>query len=228
LYGGAAATGYSSLAYPGNSNNGLGVELGIPAGRGNTLRLSLMRIQGNSNSTITGATTVFGEAYSAGDYLNANYTLNAAKLSWDYLSYTWEKSPGSIHLKTLYEMQWASIGTNVFAPFAPVTTDTSSGNTDTNTVHGSRTVFLPTFGMELEQAMGTHFRWEVKGSGFGIPHRSVIWDAEASIAVRLGPVELLGGGMAYHVKTSTQDSEYFSDTLSGPYVGLRYYLTGRR
>jgi hypothetical protein len=99
-----------------------------------------------------------------------------------------------------------------------------TGSTDTNTAVGSKNIFLPTFGLELEQALGRHFRWEAKGSGFGFPHHSNMWDAQALIAIRFGGLELIGGEKAYHFKSSAQGNEYFSDTLSGPFVALRYYF----
>ncbi len=223
LYGGKdALTPFQNLDYPGNSNRPLGAEIGIPTGHSNTLRISYFRAQGNANTTATQNLNLFGEAFSTGDYLTSNYLVQNAKVSWDYLSYTWRPSAGHIHLKTLWEFQYVDIGTNIWAPFKPPTTD-ASGNVDTNTASGSKTVFYPTFGMELESMLGKYFRWEIKGSGFGIPHHGDIWDAQGTIAVRLGPVEILGGEKAYHFKTSPQSEQYFVQTLYGAYVGIRYY-----
>jgi hypothetical protein len=227
LRGGADALSFGGLDYPGNSDYGLGAEIGIPTGHSNTLRFSYFRVLGNANSTPTQSVTLFGEPYDAGDYLAAHYNVQSAKLSWDYLSYTWRKAPGNIHFKTLYELQFTTIGTNIVAPFKPVTTD-SSGNVNDNTASGSEHVFLPTVGVEFEQSFGGKFRWEVKGSGFGIPHHSVIWDAQADIAVRLSKFELIAGEKAYHFKTSPQAEQYFTDTLSGVFVGLRYYVGNGR
>lgn len=228
LGGGAQATTFSSVDYPGNSNSGIGGEFAIPTGHSNTLRISFFRIQGNANQLLTQASTVYGEPYDLGDYLAQNYTLQSAKISWDYLSYTWRKAPGNVHFKTLYEVQWTNISTNISAPFKTPTTD-SSGNTDYNTGSGSQSVILPTLGVELEQAIHHNFRWEAKISGFGIPHHSNIWDAQADIAVRIRKFELIAGEKAYHFETSAQASQYFTDTLSGVFVGIRYYLgSGRR
>ncbi len=226
LHGGAAATSFESIGYSGHANPGIGGEIAIPAGRSNTLRFSYFRIQGNANSTASQDVTLFGEAYNAGDYLTQNYRLQSAKISWDYLGYTWDKPRGKIRLKTLYEVQYVTISTTIAAPLKAVTTD-SSGNLNSNIANGSKNLIYPTFGLELEQALGSHFRWEVKGSGFGIPHRGDIWDAQANLALRMGEVEFLAGGKAFHFKTSPQSEQYFADTLSGAFVGLRYYW-GRR
>jgi hypothetical protein len=227
LFGGAQAFSYGSLSYPGKSNAGIGAEFSIPTGHSNTLRITYFRVLGNANQTLTQSPTIYSEPYSAGDYLITNYKIQSAKLSWDYLSYTWRKAPGNIHFKTLYELQYTTISTNVSAPFLPVLTD-SSGNTNDNTATGSQNIVLPTVGAELEQAIHHRLRWEIKASGFGIPHHSVIWDAQANIALRIQKFELIAGEKAYHFKTSPQAAQYFSDTLDGVFVGIRYYLGSPR
>jgi hypothetical protein len=103
----------------------------------------------------------------------------------------------------------------------------SSGNTDYNTANGSKRLFYPSLGLELEEALGRHFRWEVKGSGFGIPHHANIWDAQADLVLRVRDFEVLAGEKAFHFETSPKADEYFTDTLSGAFVGLRYYFGNR-
>jgi hypothetical protein len=222
LHGGKVATTFESLDYPGNSNRPLGGEIGIPTGHSNTLRISYFRVQGNANSTAGQDVFLFGEGFKAGDYLSANYLVQSAKISWDYLSYTWHKPHTNIRLKTLYELQYVNIGTNIAAPFKAPTSD-ANGNVDTNMATGTKTLFYPTVGMALGSMLGKHFRWEIRGSGFGLPHRANIWDAQGTIAFRFGPVEILGGEKAYHFKTSPQSEQYFVQTLQGAYVGIRYY-----
>lgn len=226
LYGGAAATFYDNFDFNGTANNAEGAEIGIPAGAQNTLRLSYFRENGNANSTL-GSKYVqyYGETYAPGDYLEAGYMLQNAKISWDYLSYSWYKPSGAIRLKTLYEMQYVTVSGNWYAPFKPVGTN-SSGNYDYNTAHGSNNLFWPSFGLELEQAFNRHLRWEAKASGFAIPHHATLWDAEGSLAFRIGSIEILAGEKAFHFKDSPQDVQYFVDTLQGAYVGLRYYWGG--
>lgn len=222
LRGGATDTAFSDADYPGHANPSVGGEIAIPAGKSNTLRISYFRVQGNANTTETQDATIFGESYVPGDYLVANYRLQSAKISWDYLSYTWYKPSGKIRLKTLYELRYTTVSTNFAAPLKAVTTD-SSGNTDYNTAQGSRNLLEPTFGLEFEEALGHHFRWEAKASGFGVPHRADIWDAEGSVSYRVRQFELLAGEKAFHFKDSPGATQYFTDTLSGAYVGLRYH-----
>lgn len=227
LFGGAQAAAYGSLSYPGKANPSYGAEISIPTGHSNTIRFSYFRTLGNANQTLTQSPTIYTEAYTAGDYLVASYTIQSAKLSWDYLSYTWRKEPGNIHFKTLYELQYTTISTNIGAPFLPTTTD-SSGNVDYNTASGSQSIILPTFGVEFEQSIHHRLRWEAKASGFGIPHHSVIWDAQADLALRIQKFELIAGERAYHFKTSPQAGQFFTDTLDGLFVGVRYYLGSPR
>jgi hypothetical protein len=223
IHGGAAATAIGDFNYTGNANASIGGEIGIPTGHSNTLRFSYFRVQGNTDSTLSKDATIFSEAYTAGDYLNANYLIQGAKISWDYLSYTWHKPVGAIRLKTLYEVQLVNAGVNAYAPFKAVITDTSTGNTDENTAHGTTNLILPTFGFEGEQKVGKYFRWEAKASGFGIPHGGDIWDAEALAAVRVNQFEVICGEKGFHFKSSPKSAQYMVDTLSGVFVGLRYY-----
>jgi hypothetical protein len=227
MRGGAAATTFENQPFAGHSNPGIGGEASIPTGDSNTLRFSYFRVQGNSSITETQNVTVFSEGYSPGDYVTSSYTLQSAKISWDYLSYTWRENPGNIHFKTLYEMQFATISTQFAAPYKAATTD-SSGNVDENTATGAKRIFLPTLGGELEQAIGKGFRWEIKGSGFAIPHHGAIGDAEADIALRINKFELIAGEKFYYFKTSPKAEQYFSDALNGVFAGIRYYLTSAK
>ncbi len=222
LRGGAAATAEGTLGFGGQSKFAYGGQASIPAGPQNSLRLSYFRVQGNANQVLSQNSTIFSEAYNTGDYLNSSYRLQSFKLSWDYLGYTWYLGDAKIRLKTLYELQYDTISVASYAPFKTVSTD-SSGNTDYNTANGSRNLIFPTFGLELEQAFHRRYRWEAKASGFGIPGRAAIADMEGSLVARVRQVELLAGEKFYYFKTSPKSAEYFTDTLSGAYVGIRYY-----
>jgi hypothetical protein len=222
MFAGSQATEYGDLAFVGKSKKPLGFEIGVPAGRANTLRLSYFRVQGNTNSTAGQDETLFAEAYAAGTFLAASNRIQSAKLSWDYLGYTFKNH---VRFKELYEVQWVGASTSISAPLLGTTTD-AAGNTNTNSSSGTKNIFLPTFGGELEQQFNKRLRWEVKGSAFGFPHHAYIWDTQADLAIRVIPaVELFVGGRAYHFKTSPNSDQYFTDTLEGAYVGVRYYLS---
>ena len=126
-------------------------------------------------------------------------------------------------LKSLWEVQYISVKTTVDAPLKEITTD-SSGTPIPNTAAGSRQVILPTFGLAAEYAIAPHVLLRAAASGFGIPYRADIWDAEGTISYRHNKWEILGGVKALHFKTSPQNDEYIAGTLSGGYVGVRWHL----
>jgi hypothetical protein len=225
LDAGKAATAPGLFPYNGHALSGLGAEIGIPAGRSNTLRVSYFRIQGNGNATLAQDATIFGESYTSGEFINATYKIQALKMSWDYLSYSWHKPSTTIRLKTLYEVQYVNTGINMSAPFFTPVSD-ASGNTDYGTANGTKSVILPTFGMAIGSTIGKYFRWDLRGSGFGLPQRSDIADVQGSVAARFGKVELIAGERFFHFKTSPKSDEYISDTLQGVFVGLRFAWKG--
>jgi len=222
LRGGKAALDFENLNYPGNGNYTIGAAINIPVSKSAMLNFSGFQSKASTSTTANQALDLFGTTYAAGDFLTANYTIRNFKLSFQDLLYPFpRKASQKWHLKTLWEVQYTSIKTNVNAPFAP-TTD-SSGNTLVNSVSGSRSVVYPTFGLAGEYHLTRNLVVQVNGSGFAIPHHAVIGDAEGSISYRLRGVELIVADKYYHFKTSTQNAEYFTATLMGPYAALRFY-----
>jgi hypothetical protein len=112
----------------------------------------------------------------------------------------------------LYEVQYVGISSTFDAPADPDATPTS----------GSKTVILPTFGVGLEYHPTHHLRLEIKGSGFAIPHHSDIWDVQAAAVLRYGHFEVFLSEKGYHYKSSPQGDQYFTETLLGPFAGVRY------
>ena len=225
--GGLQATNIGDLQYLGSAKPGIGVEIGIPAGRSNTIRISGFRIQGYSNSVLPKDAIIFSEQFVAGDFINGNYKLQAIKASWDYLSYSWHKPSTTIHLKTLWEAQYITTSMSADAPFVPSSSD-ASGNVDTNTATGSKSVVLPTFGLAVGSSFGKYFRWDVRASGFGFPRRSDIADLSATIALRVSRIEVVAGERYFHFKTSPRSDMYVTDTMQGVYGGLRFVWNGVR
>jgi hypothetical protein len=78
-------------------------------------------------------------------------------------------------------------------------------------------------GVGIEYTMSPHFRIEARGSGFGLPHKGDIGDAEATLAYRRGRIEILGGYRFLHFKTNPKSDQYNVGNLYGPYAGLRFY-----
>src|SRR5205814_8527304 len=124
--------------------------------------------------------------------------------------------------RSLWEVQYVQIKSTIDAPLAP-TTD-SEGNPISTTGQGSRQTVLPTFGIAAEYAIAPHLLLRADASGFGLRHRSEIWDAEGLIAWRRGHLEVVGGGKTFHVKTSPNNTEYLSATVAGAFIGVRWHI----
>ncbi len=207
-----------NLNYTSNPDRAIGGRITIPIGKNGSLRVSYFQTQSTGFATAPTDLNLFGTLITKGDLIATRYRVESFKASYDYLTYFWKRGNAELRLKTLWEVQRVSV-TNEADEFVPNTDGTFSINTAT----GSRHLLYPTFGLGLEHTMSKHFRWEAKGSGFGLPHKGDLADAEASAAFRIGHFELLGGGRLLHFKTSPKSDQYNAGTLYGPYVGIRYY-----
>ena len=188
--------------------------IAIPAGKFNRLEISYFQANGVGNSTAPQNLDLFGATVPADDYLAINYRVRNYKVSWNYL--TWPSPPenAKFRIKTLWEIQYTTIGASVDAPF-----ETSISFTP---AVGSKYIFLPTFGLGGEYVPSKHFRIEGGGSAFGFPHKAELWDAEANAVGRIGHFEIYAGAKIFHFKTSPNADNYFEGTLKGPYAGLRF------
>jgi len=223
LRGGLTATNIGDLQFNNKRDPAMGVEVGVPAGRGNTVRVTVFRTEGFGNVTLKKDAIIFGEPYTAGEFLNATYKTQVIKASWDYLSYTWRKPTATIHLKTLFEAQYITTRFATAAPFVAGSLDTTNNN---NLASGSKSLVLPTLGMALGSQFGKYFRWDVRASGFGIPQRGAIGDVQATVAVRVSKVEVLVGEKLLYFKTSPRTDMYTNNTMQGVYGGLRFVWNG--
>lgn len=213
----SATTTPGNLDFPGDASGSYAITVGLPAGKQNSLRLSYLRTQGAGDTVAASDLALFSVGYTAGDALATRYKLQNVKVSWDFLSYTFQNN---LRVKTLWEGQGTLIETEIDAPLK---------NTDSSSYYatGRKWLLLPTMGLGLGQAVsGGRFRWEAKASGFGIPKRAALFDAEAAGVLRLGRAELLGGYKVLALKTSPRDDAYFRQRLNGPFVGLRWYFDG--
>jgi hypothetical protein len=201
-----------TLDFPGHSKYGLGIVITVPTSHENSLQFTGWRVQGTGN-TILGQESLFNSNNFAPGYpLNTNYKIQDLKLSWNYLTYPYPSNGAKLRVLALFEVQYLSVSTNLDAPLDPNATPTGI----------TKSIILPTLGIGIEYHPSKHTRLELKGSGFVIPHHADIWDAEASVVVRVKRIEAFVGGKAFHFKTSPQADEYFSETLFGPYAGIRY------
>ena len=222
LRGGKAATDFESLDYPGRGKYTPGISLSLPLSRTAMLNLSGFVTKGTSSTTLTQNANLFGTPYTSGDRVSAGYSIKNFKMSFQDLLYPFPRKENQRwRFKTLWEVQYASISTKLNA----LQTSTSGSTTTTveNPASGSRFVVYPTFGLGAEYHLTPNLEFDVSGSGFMIPHRSTIGDADAKLGYRRGSFELLVAGRFYHFRTSATNAEYFKATLWGPYVALRWY-----
>lgn len=224
---GAASTDTNPpfLDFPGKEKGIPEITVSVPAGKGNSIRVSYFRGKGSGNTTLGSATDLFTVGYSTGDYLNTTYTIDNLRASWDFLSYTFLAS--HIRVKTLWEVQYTSIYSDTIAPLKTAVTN-SDGTVNNWEGNGTKRVILPTLGAGFEQALGNHFRWEVEGSGFGIPHRAGTYNGEGALSLRVGHVEASVGAKTFYVKTSAKGDYDYREQLNGGFVRLRWYLERSR
>jgi len=214
MYGGAGnTTGLpGDIRFNGDRKYALVAVGTIPTGHENSLEFTYFRNQGAGSQILAVNSNYFGNNFFAGDQLFTGYTVQSAKVSWNYLTWPYPSNGAKFRVKTLWEVQYV----NISASFnAPADLDTTPGT-------GSKNVILPALGMGVEYHPNRRVRLELKGSGFGIPHHADLWDAQASVVLRFSQLEFFLSYKAYHYKTSPQADQYFSQTLLGPMIGIRY------
>lgn len=217
----ASFTDPSRLEIPGKPKVDPGAEIGIAAGKHNTLRISYFQGKAAGNTTAANDLAVFSQPYSKGDLLATSYKLQNVKVSYEFLTWPYPVESRRFRLKTLWQAQFVSLRSNYDAPLKPATD--SAGNALSYSTQGSKSYFAPTLGLGVAQYVSRNFRLEANASGFGLPHSFNIWDADATIAYRAGRVELRGGVKAFHFHSSAKSDYYVWGTMAGAFVGLRWY-----
>lgn len=201
-----------NLRFNGQKKYSLEADTTIPTGHENSLEVTYFRNQGTGNQIIPIEEDFFGNNFASGDQVFTAYTIQSAKLTWNYLTYPYPSNGAKFRVKTLWEVQFANISGSFTAP-----ADVNASNT-----YGSKNVILPSFGIGLEYHPAKHVRLEWKGTGFAIPHHDVVADTEASAVLRFGRIETFLTAKYYHFKTSPKQDQYFTATLFGPLIGIRY------
>lgn len=223
LIGGVAATTYSTLDNLGKQHpTSEGIEISYPITRTGELHLEGFEAKGDGTQIAPKNTTLFSTAYTAGWSLSTQYQISSAKLYLEDLLHPYKFPVEKFRLKSLWEMQYVGVTGTIDAP--TVTSATTSGTLVSNAVSGNRYIWLPTFGLAAEYAISPHVLLRGAASGFGIPHRAELWDAEGTISYRRSKTwEIRAGYKVLQFKTSPQKDEYYKDFLSGAFVGLRYH-----
>jgi hypothetical protein len=221
LIGGQAATGFETLDHFGKEHFAPGIEVVVPITRTGELHAEGFLAKGDGSQTAPAATTVYSTSYNKGDGLNTQYQITSGKLYLDDLLYPYKFPVSKFRLKSLWEVQYIGVKGTIDAPLKP-TTD-AAGNAVTTTGTGSNNIIFPTFGLAAEYAISPHVLLRADASGFGLPHRAELYDAEGTVSYRRDKLEFRAGVKLLHFKTSPQKEEYVTDTLSGGFIGIRYH-----
>lgn len=174
------------------------------------LRLSYFRTPGHGGINSPTDIKVFGSDFAKGETLSVKYTLQNVKFSYDYLSYPYPPTEHGWRLKTLYEVQYVTIKNDIESP-ATVATKTNW-------------FIYPTLGLGVEKRFSRNVRFEMKGSGFALPSRARLMDAQAHFAIRAGRVEALIGGKVFSFRTTLKKEEFLRATLPGAFLELRWHM----
>jgi hypothetical protein len=222
IIGGKAATGFETLDSLGKDHNTPGVEVSVPVTRTAEIHFEGFLSKGDATQNASVPTTIFATSYNTGDFLSTQYQITSMKLTYDDLLYPFKFPVSKLRFKSLWEVQYLAAEGTIDAPFKANTTD-SSGNLISNSANGTRTIILPTFGGAVEYAIKPQVLLRADASGFGLPHRAELWDAEAFVAYRRNKLEFRGGFKILHFKSSPQIDEYMEGTVQGGFVGVRYH-----
>jgi len=216
---GKQGTGFGDLNFSSKTIPVPGALVSIPVSKSDVLRFAYFQTKGSLTGPVTVNTNLYGGTFVAGDSLTSKYTTQAAKISFESLFYPFPTEGAKLRFKSLWEVQYA----NVKSTFDSTGKDTS-GNATTNSSKGSDYMVLPSLGMAMTYAASSRVHLDIRGSGFWLPHRANLGDAEATSSFRMGPFDLVIGGRFYHFRTSPKKVQYVSATMPGAFVGLRWYF----
>jgi hypothetical protein len=189
------------------------IELSIPITRTGELKFEGSITKGDGTQAAPVDTDLYSTQFYKGDTISSQYQITRAKLYLDDLLFPHKFPVSKFRLKSLWEVQLIKIKSTIDAPLV------AAGETS----QGSQQIVFPTFGLAAEYAVAPHVLFRVAGSGFGLYHKADLWDGEATVSVRRGQWEIVGGGKAFHFKTSPNNLEYVSGTIVGGFVGLRWH-----
>ncbi|MEQ1949594.1 MAG: hypothetical protein ABL995_20550 [Bryobacteraceae bacterium] len=216
----SASSSPGTVDYTSSPKDMVGAMITVPAGKTNAVRVTYLATRNYANGSTFAPTalSLFGTDIGNGDPLAVSYKLTNIKMSYDFLTYFFKRGNTDFRVKTLWEFQYFSVNNSII-DFIPL----SDGTFSPAAFAKDRSIISPTFGVGLEHTISRHVRWEAKASAFALPHRTTLIDSEASVALRFGRIELLGGGKLYHFKSKVQNDNFVSGDVYGPYAGVRFY-----
>ena len=206
-----------------------GGEIGLAMGLHNALRFDYFRSRASGNYTNTADTSVPGQVYPAGTYTTTDWFMQEYRLSFDYLTWPYPVESRRIRLMTLWQFEYLNVRSGFDAPLIPTTDSNGNpligadGNPITYAAGSTKSIFSPMFGLGFKDYFTKHLRFEMNASGFAIPHHWTIYDVDATANIRIGQFEVGFGGKVFHYKTSPQADYYIRNTMSAPFVSLKWF-----
>lgn len=220
LRGGAQATDYETVGDIGPSRGSPGIEGSFPLNKNDLLQLSFFQTMGRGASIASQALSLYGTSFPVGDYLDNQYRVRSAKVSFQDILYPYPNQGAKLRFRTLWEVQYLQVSTRTDAPLD--TTTDSTGYTTYPSSTATHQVFFPTFGASMIYTPLNRLSVELSTSAFGIPHHAYLADSQGAVAYQIGPVQILLGGKFFGFKTSPKGEEYVKGTMAGAMVGLRW------
>jgi hypothetical protein len=214
-------SGLSLFHLPGTPKIVPSAEIGLALGLHNSLSFSYFSTKASGSANAPTPLVLFTQSYTQGDRLATTDKVQEIKLSFAYLTWPYPVESRHFRLRTLWQVHYIAVRSDLDAPVRSVTPD-SSGNLFSYAATGSKSFISPALGLGLTEYASRNFRIELNVAGFDMPHHSAIGDAEALFAYRAGRVEIRLGGRGLYFKTSPQADFYFRGRLIGAYVGLRW------
>jgi len=215
LVTGRGATDYETLDNLGKVHRTPGIEASMPVTRTGTIHIEASETKGTGTQTAVVANDLLTATITAGDILNTQFQTRNVKLYYDDLLYPHKFPVSRLRFKSIWAIDYLGTHININNPY----------NANGETGDGSKNVILPMFGLAAEYALTRHVLFRLEGSGFGVYHRSDIWDASATLTWRVTRhVEVVAGAKALHFKSSPQSSEYVIGNLDGAFFGARWHL----
>jgi hypothetical protein len=215
---------------PGKPKLNQSVDLGFAVGDHNALKVSYLRSSAHGSVHPGHAVNLWSVYYDPAYDLDTNYLMTGLKFSFEYLTWPYPVKDSRFRLKTLWQMHYVSMRTGFDAPTAPLTDSdgnyllNSQGDLLSYAAHGTTNVVLPAVGLGFQEYVTDKFRLEGGISGFAFPHRSNLWDAEASASIRLSAFDLRFGWRGYQARSSPKGVFWTEYKMRGPFVGITYHI----
>ncbi|MBV8730741.1 MAG: hypothetical protein JO336_13135 [Acidobacteriia bacterium] len=214
---GAAYTDTSTAArvvLPGKNSLSFGGNVRVPAGKHNAIRVTYMEVKGSGTYVAPTALDLWGGGFNAGDSIISDYRVRYVNFSFDYLTWPWPPAARKFRLKTLWQVQYASVNSSFLAPESTNVNPTGSG---------SKTIILPALGLGVTEYFAKNARVEANASGFAIPGHSALANVDADVAYKFGILEIRAGAKLFYFKSSPKSDFDLKGRLTGAFVGIRLY-----